>query len=237
MTYQLGLFADERSRDMNIPALEFGPIRCAIGRIYCHLKPGGLVQAEPAGECHISLRIKEPLFKLPSGERIVITTRRNVARPDGITGVLFREDSGTLTWQSHIEIEELQADAAIRGWPDVICDRAAKWERRFLFRAESPNEDGSVNPGNEGLRPPQLGALHAIGAHWSLYRHPATVVMPTGTGKTETMLATLAAFIRDPARPDGEQVPHLWLTPKAWRPCGRRAEPCRRRCYESAAFA
>lgn len=40
-----------------------------------------------------------------------------------------------------------------------------------------------------GLRRPQLGALHAIQAHWSVSEDVATVVMPTGTGKTETMLA------------------------------------------------
>ncbi len=44
-----------------------------------------------------------------------------------------------------------------------------------------------------GLRPPQLGALFAVGSHWSVSTQPATVIMPTGTGKTETMLAVLAA--------------------------------------------
>ena len=44
-----------------------------------------------------------------------------------------------------------------------------------------------------GLRPPQLGALHAALAHWSVSTKPATIVMPTGTGKTETMLALLTA--------------------------------------------
>lgn len=40
-----------------------------------------------------------------------------------------------------------------------------------------------------GLRPPQIGALHAALAHWTVTDDRATVVMPTGTGKTETMLA------------------------------------------------
>jgi len=41
-----------------------------------------------------------------------------------------------------------------------------------------------------GLRPPQLGALHAILAHRSTESAwPITIVMPTGTGKTETMLS------------------------------------------------
>ena len=38
-----------------------------------------------------------------------------------------------------------------------------------------------------GLRLPQFGALAAIQAHWSVSSDAATVVMPTGTGKTETM--------------------------------------------------
>lgn len=49
-------------------------------------------------------------------------------------------------------------------------------------------------PGEAGLRSPQLGALHAVLGYWTTKRStPATVVMPTGTGKTETMLALLVA--------------------------------------------
>jgi superfamily II DNA or RNA helicase len=45
-----------------------------------------------------------------------------------------------------------------------------------------------------GLRSPQLGAVHAVLGYWTTKRTtPATVVMPTGTGKTETMLALLVA--------------------------------------------
>lgn len=43
-----------------------------------------------------------------------------------------------------------------------------------------------------GLRLPQFGALAAIQAHWSVCSDAATVVMPTGTGKTETMIMTIA---------------------------------------------
>lgn len=43
-------------------------------------------------------------------------------------------------------------------------------------------------PDNFSLRPAQLGAVHSLMAHWSLSGDPATVVLPTGTGKTETML-------------------------------------------------
>lgn len=52
--------------------------------------------------------------------------------------------------------------------------------------------------GRPGLRSPQLGALHAVLAHRSTNPdEPITIVMPTGTGKTETMLA---AFAHTPAR-------------------------------------
>jgi superfamily II DNA or RNA helicase len=53
------------------------------------------------------------------------------------------------------------------------------------------NEGTSESP---GLRSPQLGAMHAVLGYWTTRRTtPATVVMPTGTGKTETMLALLVA--------------------------------------------
>lgn len=62
------------------------------------------------------------------------------------------------------------------------------WRAKFEFREEQKPTDG---PPTSGLRRPQIGALHAVLAHWSVDYKAATVVMPTGTGKTETMLALL----------------------------------------------
>lgn len=57
---------------------------------------------------------------------------------------------------------------------------------RGALRLEEPGE------GEVGLRSPQLGAIHAVLGYWTTKRsEPATVVMPTGTGKTETMLGLL----------------------------------------------
>ena len=63
----------------------------------------------------------------------------------------------------------------------------ASWNNQFRFREEDPAK------GEVGLRRPQIGALHAIAAHFAVGKlfEPATVVLPTGTGKTETMLAAL----------------------------------------------
>ncbi|ARU03198.1 DEAD/DEAH box helicase [Yoonia vestfoldensis] len=54
---------------------------------------------------------------------------------------------------------------------------------------EEKVEDGKVT--RSGFRPPQVGALHALKAHWTVSSKVATVVMPTGTGKTETMIAAM----------------------------------------------
>jgi len=50
-----------------------------------------------------------------------------------------------------------------------------------------------VGQAGEKLRPAQIGAVYSLMSHWSLSNDVATIVLPTGTGKTETMLvATLA---------------------------------------------
>jgi len=42
---------------------------------------------------------------------------------------------------------------------------------------------------NSGLRPGQLGALHSVLAHFSVYDDPALVSLPTGYGKTAVLMA------------------------------------------------
>jgi len=64
-------------------------------------------------------------------------------------------------------------------------DVLATWVDKFKFIKE--NEQLNI----KGLRPPQVGALYSILAHIHNADDKAIVVMPTGTGKTETMLATL----------------------------------------------
>lgn len=61
-------------------------------------------------------------------------------------------------------------------------------EGKFAFVEAS--EDGN----RPGLWMPQLGAIHAILGYWTTEgTDPATVVMPTGTGKTEAMVGLFAA--------------------------------------------
>ena len=59
------------------------------------------------------------------------------------------------------------------------------WQEAFSYKTE--DKENGLN----GLRPPQIGAVHATHAHWTVTDEVATIVMPTGTGKTETMLSIL----------------------------------------------
>lgn len=96
-------------------------------------------------------------------------------------------------------IYKLSLDTPFR-WehlPDLLIKEISpnevlkSWQGHFRFISEKDY--------GEGLRPPQLGAIHAISSYFSVGDHhePATIVLPTGTGKTETMLSVLA-YLRLP---------------------------------------
>lgn len=65
----------------------------------------------------------------------------------------------------------------------------ASWNNQFQYKQDNPTS------GLKGLRPPQIGALHAIASKFTSKKDftPLTVILPTGTGKTETMLATVVS--------------------------------------------
>jgi len=66
-----------------------------------------------------------------------------------------------------------------------IDDILKSWENSFHFIEEDISKD------IKGLRKPQLAALYSILSHIKISNEIGIVVMPTGTGKTETMLSTL----------------------------------------------
>lgn len=67
--------------------------------------------------------------------------------------------------------------------PETVLDR---------LRGSFELVDGGV--GGVGFRTPQLGAVHSVLGYWTTEpSREATVVMPTGTGKTDTMVALFAA--------------------------------------------
>lgn len=105
--------------------------------------------------------------------------------PDGVASVKAKQPFTLDNWSHKIElIWEQFPEAAFSAEPSDINKF---WQGQFQFK----EEDSAQN--YLGLRKPQLGALHAIAGYFAtdLQVEPATVVLPTGTGKTETMLATM----------------------------------------------
>jgi superfamily II DNA or RNA helicase len=77
-------------------------------------------------------------------------------------------------------------------WPSTSVPRSLPAVVSESYRSAIGFEPGTDD--RPGLRSPQLGAVHAALGYWTTKNGtPATVVMPTGTGKTETMLALLVA--------------------------------------------
>lgn len=123
--------------------------------------------------------------QLPEGDHLLVVDRKyrelaNVPEP-----VALWHPDGPLRW-TYARTRVISEDDLIerRG----RCERVRRsWHEAFSFR-EQRYQDGQETP---GLRTPQIGAVHAVIAHWKVGNDPATIVMPTGTGKTETMLALL----------------------------------------------
>lgn len=92
-------------------------------------------------------------------------------------------------WLKPTEIADLSAvQTCLEDNCRAVCD---SWADQIAFRNEI--KDGQNNVLRRGLRPPQIGSIYNTLGHWTKSHSPATVVLPTGTGKTETMLALLVA--------------------------------------------
>jgi superfamily II DNA or RNA helicase len=115
--------------------------------------------------------------RLPDGHQRILR-----ATPDPDAEAVDLTDG---TWLRHPlrHVEEGQVDHERQ-----IAECLESWIGAFSYVQEDPQRQ------IVGLRNPQLGALHAIHAHWSITNATATVVMPTGTGKTEVMLAILVSY-------------------------------------------
>ena len=124
------------------------------------------------------------ILKDDSERRIAVALNRSIRGIDADVPVLVPKlvigvqdlNAGTdLVWRRPPVVHALSAHEIV-----------ASWEGKFRFVQE--DEDRDI----VGLREPQVGAIHAVLAHLAVETSPATVVMPTGTGKTETMLSLLA---------------------------------------------
>lgn len=174
--------------ELSLPEMIYGPVKLGPGHLQCSLRPSETVALKRDGVIALTARTKAEVLRHPDGEKLIIVARKRLKRPEGVDGVLYKNESGQLSWDSHTKLDEFAASVLTQ---DGFAEsRALSWAGQFEFKRETST--------SEGLRPPQIGALHAIGAHWSIFQHAATIVMPTGTGKTETMLSCLVAYITKP---------------------------------------
>jgi len=109
-----------------------------------------------------------------------IYTRVIEASVDGVRDAL---DLRHGTWFRH----PLQTNARHAERTQKIVEIIESWTGTFSYRKEDSSR------GICGLRTPQIGAVHAVHKHWSITNAVGTIVMPTGTGKTETMLSVLVS--------------------------------------------
>ncbi|HEU5168115.1 MAG TPA: DEAD/DEAH box helicase family protein [Chitinophagaceae bacterium] len=126
--------------------------------------------------------------------RLIIAVNRNIRLPKNAAAVLVVPEGSIIDnvedfvkgrlharWHMPKPLKVSTTDTAL--WEKRCEEVRNSWKDKFYFKEEKEPEPG--------LRPPQIGALHAVLAHWKVTHSPATIVMPTGTGKTETMLALL----------------------------------------------
>ena len=176
----------EALETLNLPELKIGPIKYSIGEASILLRKQSKLKILERILVKISPRVKEPAYLLDNGETIIITSRKKVKRPDNINGILHNKKDGDIDWQSHKLIDKVQNKIDELGLAEYANQIPNNWKNKFQYKAEAKE---IIDNSDFGLRPPQLGAIHAVGVHWSINNTPATLVMPTGTGKTETMLA------------------------------------------------
>ena len=137
-----------------------------------------IFESQLSGYYLIQTRMSEPFHELLLRKKRVRRLKTNLAvlGAPSIGNINDISDATVFMWD---ELGDLENHAST---PEKVLDA---WQNKFSFKLEDQELDLS------GLRIPQIGALHAISAHFSVGKKfdPATVVLPTGTGKTETMLA------------------------------------------------
>ena len=150
-----------------------------------HRREGSLVAYSNGRTTGFLFRPGEPdeVLILPNAKHIRDGYRRVlIASPDPN---LPDNDLSEGEWRRH---PLLPPEGAELDYAQRINEIRDSWSGAFSFVEEDPAQ--SVI----GLRRPQIGAVHAVHMHWIVSSSAATIVMPTGTGKTETMLSILVSM-------------------------------------------
>ena len=140
----------------------------------------------------------------------VCLAQKNKKYPNGFSKVLVADKKPTidnyfnvdLSWSEYPGLKESFDPNKIR----------QTWKSAFNFKEENLEENIL------GLRAPQIAAIFSVLSHWKVEDDIGTVVMPTGIGKTETMLSLLIAkkcerlLVIVPSDPLREQISNKFIS-------------------------
>lgn len=118
------------------------------------------------------------------GKKILVRKTKSKELPLGFDDLLLF-DGSDLTWAKSIQSRNPK-------WNELFERREAVTsglKKTFTFIEEEQDQDHNIR--KFGLRPPQIGAIHSALGHLRMSSDVATVVMPTGTGKTDSMVALM----------------------------------------------
>jgi superfamily II DNA or RNA helicase len=90
-----------------------------------------------------------------------------------------------LTWKSFRGVE------TVPEVPNAVEARSVIQSIGDKQRLKTEIVDDDDNIVEKGLRPPQIGSIYAILSNWAISNDILTVVLPTGTGKSEAILGTI----------------------------------------------
>lgn len=144
-----------------------------------------LILTKESVEVSVESRNRNKLYVKDKNENFYLLTTDKNAEED-IDHILFVKSFTErnvkdgkieiIKWLKHPKIKNYTPDEVVKSW-----------DGKFNFKSEDLENNIS------GLRTPQLGAIHSILGHLSNASEIANVILPTGTGKTETMLSVLIA--------------------------------------------
>lgn len=82
-----------------LPALIFEE-RYSIGVVRHQIRPALQVSLVVETSINLLAKIKQPLRRIDNEERVIVTSRKDVQRPDGVDEVLLEND-GKFSWARH----------------------------------------------------------------------------------------------------------------------------------------
>ena len=180
MSDQIELF-DNTPIKIRLPQINMTPININGNKINRTILKEIIINvstiSDENGLIKITSQLNEPLKTLylkRKGSRAIIPNKSPCLKIEDDIQINELNEHTILKWINTPDFSMLT--------PSIIVE---SWKGKFSFEH---NRNEAL-----GLRIPQLGALHAIASNFTLSNNfePITLVLPTGTGKTETLLATL----------------------------------------------